>query len=127
MDWRQQQHHGGHGHYPPYGGGYHPPPPSFGHGPAPHHYTPPPPQPKLLGVGLDEALLGSSNVHSKNVNSLGWSSGGGQRLATGSDDKTARVYDVDGSGQVKPLLKLDGHQDAVVQVRLLLVHAPPNS
>ena len=129
MDWRQ--HHAG--HYPPYGHGYHPPPPNYGHGPPPHyppsHYPPPPPQPKLLGVGLDEALLGSGNVHSKNVNSLGWSSGGGQRLATGSDDKTARVYDVDGSGQVKPLLKLDGHQDAVVQVRdymqaLTHAHAP---
>jgi hypothetical protein len=111
MDWRQQS------QYPPYGGGYHQQG-GFGHAsPPPHFSQPPPHQPKLLGVGLDEALLGASNVHSKNVNSLGWSSGGGQRLATGSDDKSARVYDVDEAGQVKPLLKLDGHQDAVVQVR----------
>lgn len=46
-------------------------------------------------------------MHTKNVNTLAWNLGGG-RLATGSDDKTARVYDVDDSVNLKPVVKLDG-------------------
>lgn len=49
------------------------------------------------------------------MNTLAWNCDGGY-LATGSDDKTARVYNVDGSGAVKPLMKLDVHADAVVKL-----------
>jgi len=81
------------------------------------YMPPPPPPPRAPGTALDDHLLGPANCHSKSVGSLGWSSGGGLRLATGSDDKTCRIYDVDpGSGSVRPLLKLDAHTDAVVRV-----------
>lgn len=75
---------------------------------------PVPPAVRLPGIGLDESTLGSE-AHTKNINSVAWNNTGA-RLATGSDDKTARVYDVDDTGNVKPLLKLDAHTDGVVQV-----------
>ena len=85
-----------------------------------HHPMPPPPppppsssRPQLPGIGLDEQLLGHDSVHTKNVNGIGWNVTG-EKLASGSDDKTARIYDVSGTGQVKSLLKLDGHTDGVL-------------
>jgi THO complex subunit 3 len=100
LDWRPSYQGGGcsHPHLPP------PPPP-----------PPPPPLVPRPGIGLDEQLLGHAAVHSKNVNSIGWNLTG-TKLASGSDDRTARIYDVGDAGQVKPLLKLDGHADSVVQL-----------
>lgn len=76
---------------------------SFASAPVP----PPPPAPRLPGIGIDENLLGHASVHSKFVNKISWSVNG-KRLATISDDKTARVYEVDDNGNVKSLVKLEG-------------------
>ena len=91
--------------------------PSYQGGGSSHPHLPPPPPPVVPrpGIGLDEQLLGHAAVHSKNVNSIGWNLTG-TKLASGSDDRTARIYDVGDAGQVKPLLKLDGHADSVVQL-----------
>ena len=67
----------------------------------------PPPPPKLPGIAFDETLLGTAGAHTKNINSLAWNLTGA-RLASASDDKTARVYDVDDAGACRPLVKLDG-------------------
>eukprot|EP00617_Octactis_speculum_P027494 CAMPEP_0185771070 /NCGR_PEP_ID=MMETSP1174-20130828/62999_1 /TAXON_ID=35687 /ORGANISM="Dictyocha speculum, Strain CCMP1381" /LENGTH=320 /DNA_ID=CAMNT_0028456799 /DNA_START=64 /DNA_END=1026 /DNA_ORIENTATION=+ len=53
--------------------------------------------------------------HSKDVSSVAWNSSANQ-LATGSDDRTARIYDVDDHGHAKQVARLDTHFGAVVQL-----------
>lgn len=52
--------------------------------------------------------------HTKDVNSLAWNALG-EKLASGSEDRTARVWDVDAAGHARALLRLDPHQGSVSQ------------
>ena len=51
--------------------------------------------------------------HSRNVNKLAWNASG-DKLASGSDDRTCRVWS--GEDDYRHSLKLDGHGDSVVQL-----------
>jgi WD40 repeat protein len=66
-----------------------------------------PPPPRLPGIGVDVNLLGQGSVHSRQVNMIAWNMNG-KRLATASDDRSARVYEIDDGGNVSSLSKLEG-------------------
>ena len=69
-----------------------------------------------LSARVAKASVRTVAGHSKNVNSLAWSPSG-SRLASGSDDRTARVWAPDdGSSTMKQTAKLDGHSDSVTQL-----------
>ena len=57
------------------------------------------------------AITNLTRGHTGNVNSITWAPDG-QMLATGSDDKTVRVWNVEG----KPLVSFVGHTGAIHSV-----------
>lgn len=78
------------------------------------HFNFGPPPKKVLPVpAFASGTTSTVSGHSRSVNSLEWNSTG-TMLASGSDDKTARVWA--GEGGMKCAHKLEGHQDSVVQL-----------
>ena len=70
-----------------------------------------------LAARVSRASVHAVAGHAKSVNSLDWSASG-SRLASGSDDRTARVWAVDApGGHARCAAKLDGHADSVTQLR----------
>ena len=69
-----------------------------------------------MSARFSRAQSHTCSGHTKNVNSLAWSGGPTPRLASGSDDKSARVWAVDPTGHSKQIAKFDGHGDSVVQL-----------